>query len=205
MFVFFAMGTVRLGGGVRENLDLGSIYLNREEERFIMSIITALAVSIGLLGGLLAWLLLGPLGASGIQLWAAFIAWASYYSAGGKEAGLKASLLGGIWGAIMGWAALMGVNALSGSGFEVPVAAAISVGVTVFLMILGANIPALASIPSAVYGYASTAAFALLAGKLGALTVPALGENPLLTVIVSFVVGSIFAYVSEKIAGALAT
>jgi hypothetical protein len=166
-----------------------------------MSLILALAVSIGLLGGLLAWLLLGPLGGTGLQLWAAFIAWASYYSAGGKEAGMKASLIGGIWGAIMGWAALMGVNALTGSGYDVPMAAAISVGATVFVMILGAYVPALSSIPSAVYGYASTAAFALLAGKLGALTVPALGENPLLTVVASFVVGSIFAYVSEKLAG----
>ena len=169
-----------------------------------MSLVTALAVSIGLLGGVLSWLILGPLGGTGLQLWAAFIAWAAYYSAGGKEEGLKASLGGGIWGAIMGWAALMGVNVLSGSGFDVPMAAAISVGVTVFLMIMGANVPALSSIPSAVYGYASTAAFALLAGKLGALTVPALGENPLPTIIASFVVGGIFAYISEKVAGVLA-
>ena len=170
-----------------------------------MSIITALAISIGLLGALLAWLLVGPLGGTGLQLWAAFIAWASYYSAGGKEAGMKASLFGGIWGAIMGWAALMGINALTGAGFDLPIAAAIAVGVTVAIMILGAHVPALGSIPSAVYGYASTAGFALLAGKLGALTVPALGENPLLTVIASFVVGSIFAYVSEKLAGAMAS
>ena len=170
-----------------------------------MSIITALAISIGLLGALLAWLLVGPLGGTGLQLWAAFIAWASYYSAGGKEAGMKASLIGGIWGAVMGWAALMGINALTGAGFDLPVAAAIAVGVTVAIMILGAHVPTLASIPSAVYGYASVAGFALMGGKLGALTVPALGENPLLTIIASFVVGSIFAYVSEKLAGVMAS
>lgn len=170
-----------------------------------MSIITALAISIGILGGVLTYLLLGPLGATGIQLWAAFIAWASYYSAGGKEAGLKASLIGGIWGAIMAWVAFMAFNALTGGGMEGPVAGAIAVGATVAIMILGANIPALGSIPSAVYGYASVAAFTLLAGKLGSLAAMGLGDNPLLTIIASFVVGSIFAYVSEKVAGAMAS
>lgn len=171
-----------------------------------MSLITALAVAIGLLGGLLSWLILGPLGGTGLQLWAAFIAWASFYSAGGKEAGLQSSLIGGIWGAIMGWAALMGINALAGAGLAVPVAAAIAVAVTIIIMILGANIPALSSIPSAVYGYASVAAFALLAGKLGSLmSLPGMGDNPLTTIIASLIVGAAFGLISEKVAGALAS
>ncbi len=52
-----------------------------------MDIITALAVSISILGGIAAFAFLSPFG-MGLQIWAAFVGWATFYHCGGKEAGL---------------------------------------------------------------------------------------------------------------------
>ncbi|HEY4807169.1 MAG TPA: DUF1097 family protein, partial [Roseiarcus sp.] len=51
-----------------------------------MDLITALALSIGVLGGIATFVLLSF--GMGLQIWVAFIAWATFYHCGGKEAGL---------------------------------------------------------------------------------------------------------------------
>jgi hypothetical protein len=167
-----------------------------------MPLLTALALSIGILGGIATWLFVGPLAALGLQIWAAFIAWGAYYHSGGKEASLKTNIPAHIWGAVLGWIALYGISLLAGS-LGVPLAAGISVGVTVIVLVLGANVPALAQIPSAVYGFASVAAYALLAGKMATLTSASVVDNPLINIVVSMIVGALFGWLSEKIAGAL--
>lgn len=168
-----------------------------------MSLISALAISVGVLGGVATWLFLGPL-AGGLQIWAAFIAWACFFHCGGKEGGLKATVLANIAGAVMAWLTLLAVSRGGlGESLGLPVWAGICVGVGVLVMILLANMPALNAIPAMVYGYAATAGFALLtADGLANLTVAKLG-NPLVTIILSMIVGAVFGYVSEKVAGAL--
>jgi 2-methylcitrate dehydratase PrpD len=60
----------------------------------------------------------------------------------------------------------------------------------------------LSVIPAAVYGYASTAAFALL--KSGAEATSAdITTSPLLNIAASLAIGAVFGYVSEKIAKAV--
>ncbi|MEQ1718002.1 MAG: DUF1097 family protein, partial [Hyphomicrobium sp.] len=84
-----------------------------------MNLVTALAIVIGALSVLLTWLLTGPvLGGLGLSLWAAFIAWGSFFHCGGGENGLKNSLLAAIWGAICATIALVlaGSGALAGLG-----------------------------------------------------------------------------------------
>ena len=61
-----------------------------------MDLITALAVVIGLLGGIATYALLSPFG-FGLQIWAAFIAWASFYHCGGKAQGFQSSTLANLW------------------------------------------------------------------------------------------------------------
>ncbi|HEY6632297.1 MAG TPA: DUF1097 domain-containing protein [Rhizobiaceae bacterium] len=168
-----------------------------------MPLLTALALSIGILGGIATYLFVGPLAAFGLQIWAAFVAWAAYYHSGGKEASLKTNIPAHIWGAVLGWVALLLINALAGS-LGVPLAAGVSVAITVIVLVLGANLPLFASIPSAVYGYACVAAYALLAGKLGTLTSASLVDNPLVNIVVSMIIGSLLGWLSEKIATALA-
>lgn len=168
-----------------------------------MNLVTALALVIGALAVLITWLFFGPLSGMGLSLWAAFIAWGSFFHSGGGEAGLKNSLLAAIWGAICATLAfvLLSSGALGALG---SLAAPVAVGVTVALMVLGAHIPLFSAIPAAVYGYASTAAFTLLMGDKAVTLGSSIVSSPLLNVIVSMVIGGLFGYVSEKIATSLA-
>lgn len=167
-----------------------------------MSLNLALAISLGVLGAIATWLFLGPLGGA-LAIWAAFIAWACFFHNGGKESGLQTTILcnaaGAVIAAIALWLATQsGIGAGLGAAWP-----AICVGLGVAAMVLLANVPAFASIPSQVYGFASLAAYALMANAAGSLTTAALG-NPLVTIILSMIIGAVFGYVSEKVAGMLA-
>lgn len=168
-----------------------------------MPLLTALALSIGVLGGVATWAFVGPAAGLSLQIWAAFIAWGAFYHSGGTSAALKSNIPAHIFGAFIGWAALMGTTSLAGQ-LGVPLAAGICVGIGVAVMVLAANMPVLAAIPSSVYGFACVAAYSLLAGKLTTLTSTTLADNPFLNIVVSMVVGALFGYVSQAIGLALA-
>lgn len=169
-----------------------------------MDIILALAISIGLLGGIATWLFLGPIGGLGLSIWAAFIAWASFYHCGGKEAGLQKTIVNNIYGAIVGWVALLVVTQIPlATALGLPVWAGICVAVAVFILVIAAKSPLLSDIPAGVLGFASVVALSLAGGKLSALTAASF-ENPLVNIVISMVIGAIFGYVSEKAAGAVA-
>jgi hypothetical protein len=163
-----------------------------------MPLLTALAISIGGLGGLATWIYLGPLAAT-LQIWATFIAWACFFHCGGKESGLKTTIVCTTAGAVIAWIALLVVVNTGGIGESLPPGlwAGIVVGVTVAGMVLLANVPIFATIPAMVYGYASIAAYFLLKG--GELTAASMA-NPLVTVVLSLIAGAVLGYVSEKIA-----
>ena len=171
-----------------------------------MPLLTALAISIGVLGGIATYLFLGPLGTTGIQLWVVFAAWACFYHVGGTEKGIVTTVVQMAFGAFCGWAAFMVITHVPlAATLTLPVWAAICVGVSVIALVLAANVPLLAVIPASVYGYATIAGFFLLhtfgiksptPGE--ALLLPSM-ENPLIAIVVSAVVGSLFGYVSQKI------
>jgi hypothetical protein len=167
-----------------------------------MSLISALAISIGVLGGLAAWVCLGVV--TGLQIWAIFIAWACFYHCGGAESGLRNTIVCNIAGAVIAWIALIIIVNTGGIGENLPAGLwpGIVVGVTVAIMVLLANMPAFATIPAMVYGYASVAAFFLLSGGSASVTAPNF-SNPLVAVVVSMVIGAILGYLSQKIALAL--
>ena len=158
---------------------------------------TALAISLGVLGAVATWLFLGPLGGA-LAIWAAFIAWGCYYHCGGKESGLQSTILCTAAGAVIAGITLK-VAGLS-IGLPEVMWTAICVGLGVAAMVLLANVPLFASIPAQVYGFASTIAYAMLKG--GSVTAASL-ENPVAVIILSMIIGAIFGYVSEKIAGML--
>ena len=163
-----------------------------------MNLVTALALVIGALGAVATWLFVGPLAGLGLSIWAAFIAWGCFYHSGGGEAGLKTTIIGAVWGAVMATVALV-LMPIIGMG---AVGAGIAVGATVAILIMGAHVPLLSAIPPAVYGYASTAAFALM--KSGAdATSTDITVSPLMNVVASMVIGALFGFVSEKIAVSL--
>jgi hypothetical protein len=162
-----------------------------------MDLVTALAIVIGIMGAIATWVAV-TLGSPYVLIWAIFVGWGCFFHCGGKEEGLKNSAIANLWGAVCAAVALivalaMGITAVT---------AAICVGVTVAIMILGAKVPALAAIPAAVYGYASTAALFLLGAA-------AYGEGSgavvkvAVAVAISMIIGNVLGYISEKIAGAL--
>jgi len=168
-----------------------------------MDLITALALVIGILGGIATYALLSPFG-FGLQIWAAFVGWASFYHCGGKAHGLQQSTLANLWGVLWGALTLLAITSTGmAEQLSLPIWAGICVAVGVALMIFGAKIPLFSAIPAQVYGYAATVAFALLTNTTGNLTLPTL-ENPAVLVALSLVLGNVLGYISEAIAGSLA-
>jgi hypothetical protein len=169
-----------------------------------MDLVTALAVSIGLLGGVATFLYLSDFFGLGLLIWAAFIAWASFYHCGGKVQGFISSILGNLWGIVWGVLTFLAITKV-GIGDSLPpnVWPAICVAVGVGLMVLGAKIPIFSAIPASVYGYAATVAFVLLKAGTDGLLEPTLA-NPAVVVALSMIGGAIFGIISEAFAGAMA-
>ena len=165
-----------------------------------MSKLTALAVSIAVLGAVWAFLALGPLAGS-VLVWAGFIAWGSYFHSGGDTAALQKTIVGMIYGAVIAGVALALVVA-NPVGLGAAIAAPIYVGVTVFFLVIVANISLLSVVPANVYGYAATAGYALSTNTANLTTTPDL-TNPVLLVALSAIIGTLFAAASGKLAGIL--
>lgn len=166
-----------------------------------MSQLTALAVSIAVLGGVWAFLSVGGPLAGLALIWVGFIAWACYFHTGGDSAALKKTIAGMIWGAVMAGIALYLVssNTLGGLGaLSVPVIIAI----TVFPLVIVAGNDLLSVVPANVYGYAATAGFALTGGTAGNVTMMD-ASNPVVLVAISIVLGAVFGMLSGKLAGML--
>lgn len=165
-----------------------------------MSKLTALAVSIAVLGGVWAFLALGPLAGS-VLVWAGFIAWGSYFHSGGDAAALQKTIVGMIYGAIIAGIALALVVS-NPVGLGDAIAAPIYVGITVFFLVIVANISLLSVVPANVYGYAATAGYALSTNTANLTTTPDL-TNPVLLVALSAIIGALFGAASGKLAGVL--
>src|SRR5713226_10367242 len=121
--------------------------------------LSALSLSIAVLGAIWAFLALGPL--SGFVLvWAGFIAWGCFFHSGADNNALSKTIVGTSYGALIGWIALLII-------VNVPVPAlgvvwsAIVVGVTVFFLVIVASVEPLSAVPANVYGYAALVGYAL--------------------------------------------
>ena len=171
-----------------------------------MSQLAALSVSIAVLGGVWAFLALGPLAGS-VLVWAGFIAWGCYFHSGADNAALKKTIAGTIYGAVLAWIALLLV-VHNPVGLPDGVAAPVYVAVTVFFLVIVAGCNLLSTVPANVYGYAATVAYSLHqptvegVGPLASLFVIDM-SNPLLLLSVSFVLGAVFGMISGKVAGLL--
>ena len=168
-----------------------------------MTPLVALSLSIAVLGGIWAFLALGPL--SGFVLvWAGFIAWGCYFHSGANNNALVKTIVGTAYGALVAWIALLIIAnvSLPALGAAWP---AIVVGVTVFFLVIVASIDVLSAVPANVYGYAALVAYSLHqpsvapgTGPLQNLTSPSFA-NPLVLLIVSMVIGSLFGYASDHL------
>ena len=165
-----------------------------------MSKLTALAVSIAILGGVWAYLALNPL-ASIALVWVGFIAWGCFFHTGGDSAALQKTIAGMSYGAVIAGIALYLVSSGLLGALGV-LAAPVIIAVTVFFLVIVGGINLLSVVPANVYGYAATAGLALTASTAGNVTA-ANFTNPVLLVIVSVILGALFGLASGKLAGAL--
>jgi len=165
-----------------------------------MSKLTALSLSIAVLGGIWAFLALGPL-AGLVLVWAGFVAWGCYFHTGGDTAALQKTIVGMIYGAVIAGVALflVGLNPL---GLPGAVGPAVYIAVTVFLLVIVAGCNLLSTVPANVYGYAATAAYALQTADAGSVTAMDM-SNPVLLIALSSVLGAVFGMISGKVADAL--
>ncbi len=172
-----------------------------------MNNLTALSLSIGGLAGLATFLAVGPL--SGIFLiWAATIAWAAYFALGGNKQAAINTVVCEIFGVFMAtYAAFLITSIAPDAMLGFPLMAAIIVAVSVTVMCLAANVPALSAIPASVLGYSS--AFAYLLQTPDKLTKDVLlsisFDNPMIVISVSIVVGVGFGIWSGNLAAKLTT
>ena len=157
-----------------------------------MTLLIALTISIGLLAVAATWLFLGPLAAMNMQIWQAFIAWACFFNNGGKSAGLKTTVICMSFGAAVGMASVLLIGQLGGLG---ALAAPVAVGIDATIIVLAAHVPLLSAIPASVYGFASIAGLILLKGTPAA--------EAIVPTILSIVVGALFGWLSEQVAGKL--
>lgn len=158
-----------------------------------MPLLIALTVSIGLLAVVATYLFLGPLAAFHMQIWIAFIAWACHFHSGGKTDGAVKTAVCMVFGAVVGMLAVMLAGQLGELGAW---AAPVAVGIGASVLVLGAHLPQLSTIPASVYGFAAVAGLILL-GK---------GMSPMAAIvptILSIIVGTIFGWLSEFIGGKL--
>ncbi|HSV69968.1 MAG TPA: DUF1097 domain-containing protein [Methylibium sp.] len=158
-----------------------------------MSVLIALAVSIGVLAVVATWLFLGPLAILNAQIWQAFLAWACFFNNGGKTAGAKTTVVCMCLGAVVGMASVMLAGQLGGLG---ALAAPVAVGIGAAVLVLAAHVPLFGAIPASVYGFASVAGLILLKGLAPV--------EAIVPTIVSIVIGAAFGWVSEALAGKLA-
>lgn len=165
-----------------------------------MSKLTALAVSIAVLGGIWAFLALNPL-ASIALVWVGFIAWGCFFHTGGDTVALQKTIAGMVYGAIIAGVALYLVSSAMLDGLGA-LAAPVIIAVTVFLLVIVAGNSLLSVVPANVYGYAATAGLALTAGSAGNVTAMD-ATNPVILVIISSVLGAVFGLVSGKVAAAI--
>jgi hypothetical protein len=149
-----------------------------------MDALVALAISIGVL--IAVWTYLA-LGVAALPVWAGIVAWGAFFAAGGKTNGLVKTIAANLSGVFWAFLALQAANRFGGG---VPILAAM-VGIAAFFMVLQAKLPLLSFIPGAFLGAAT--AVSVVVGANGTWT----------KTILALVIGALFGYVSELLAGAL--
>ena len=158
-----------------------------------MSILVALTISIGVLSVVATWLFLGPLAALNMQIWQAFLGWASFYHCGGKTDGLTKTAICMSFGAVIGMLAVMLAGQLGALG---ALAAPVAVGIGAAVIVQTSQISLLSTIPACVYGFGAVAGLILLKG-LAPL-------DAILPTIGSVVIGALFGWASEWAGGKMA-
>jgi hypothetical protein len=154
-----------------------------------MDVLVALGVSIGILIAAWTYIALGT--AAALPVWAGIVAWGCFFAAGGKTTGLTKTIASNVSGVFWAFVALYLSASLPGIG-----ALSLLVGVAALFMVLQSKIPALSFIPGAFLGAAT--AVSVVVGAEGKF------PHPWARTVIALVLGAVFGYLSEMLAGAIA-
>jgi hypothetical protein len=154
-----------------------------------MDVLVALAVSIGILIAAWTYIALGT--AAALPVWAGIVAWGCFFAAGGKTTGLTKTVASNLSGVFWAFVALYLSASLPGIG-----GLSLLVGVAALFMVLQSKIPALSFIPGAFLGAAT--AVSVVVGAEGKF------PHPWVRTVIALVLGAVFGYLSEMLAGAIA-
>nr|WP_246325523.1 DUF1097 domain-containing protein [Actinomycetospora corticicola] len=168
----------------------------RQKEPSLVKLPVALAIVVGVVGGILTWLYVGPLAALGLFVPATFMGAACYFAAGGDLPALKKSMPANIWGVVMGTITLIVASLVSGAALT-----GVVVGAGTAILILGALVPLLEFVPGAVIAFAMTVGWGLLTSASG--TDFAFATGPFTVMLVSFVIGGLYGWVGSILVGKL--
>ena len=162
-----------------------------------MSKSISLSISIAVLAAVWAFLTVGEnaMLAGKALVWAGFIAWGAYFANGGNSCAAQKTLASMIFGAVLAVVALnlVSIDPLGLGAYAAPV----YIAITVFPLVAMAGMELLSSVPTNVYGYAVTAAYALQTPNVNATQMDM--ANPLVIITISAVLGVIFGMISNKL------
>lgn len=165
-----------------------------------MSSLFATAFGVGILGGIATWLFLSV---GTILIWAAFVAWASFFAIGGDTRAIGLNLTCNAFGVFVAWIVALLVLA-DPLGLPAPIWVGLLVFVSVVLYISASAFAPFSSVPAVTLGYATT--FAFISQTPDAFTYSALlspgFRNVLVVVIVSMSIGTAFAFASARLSTA---
>ncbi|WP_232719325.1 DUF1097 domain-containing protein [Gordonia metallireducens] len=126
-----------------------------------------------------------------VPIWVVFIAWASYFAAGGGPSGARSTLVMGMAGVVSATITLLVANAMGGEAWVVALCCIGGAGVLAAI----SGIPWLSFTPAGFLGFASTAGTIAATGS--AVNDPVSWQHPSVLVAGAFVVGVAFGMASE--------
>ncbi|WP_099021350.1 DUF1097 domain-containing protein [Mycolicibacterium palauense] len=151
-----------------------------------MSKLTALSISVGILG-MLSTLMTATVWP--LPVWVLFLAWASFFFVGSGPMGLVRSVACNWAGIVIATCTLLAV-----SGSSSALLLSVAVGVGSFAMVQVSRVPLISTTPAIVFGFAMTV------GTIAATGVPITEvgiTHPALTAAITALVGGCFGLVSE--------
>ena len=159
-----------------------------------MSAHMSLSVSVAVMGAIATYVSTGVI-PDYYSVWIGFIAWAAFLA---NNNCMKTTVESGVMGAVLAAVAFILMGNLGSAAWVVPV----SVGVTVFALVWLTSMPMFTSATTAVYTYAATAGLAIHTSS-GGMFQNMDASNPLVVVIVSIVLGCVFAMGANKLNAAI--
>jgi hypothetical protein len=168
-----------------------------------MNPLNAMALALAICGGFATFAFMQFGG--GLSLWAAFVAWASFFHAGGTNVQIKSTALAVIGGTILGGVTMFIITGTgAGAVFGFPVWAGIVVFISAGLAVSVSRFPQLADTPVMMHSLACVAAYVTLNNAGGAkLFSLSMTGNAMINISLSMLIGIVFGVLTAKIAGLL--